>query len=150
MQVLYLLNLPFSRLFYIYSETGPPKPACQPGMPRSVVAIKDIGLPEVDFPKQELQWMPLLLWNGSKQIIILKKSIETCDIPVAMWGQSIGTGVATSLAAQLELFSQSLTLNFMILETQFLSIRPMLEKLCPQEWVLYRHIWPFLWNILDS
>jgi pimeloyl-ACP methyl ester carboxylesterase len=73
------------------------------------------------------------------------------EIPVVLWGQSIGAGVATSLAAQQELFSKyGFSLKALILETPFLSIRAMLETLYPQKWLPYRHLWPFLRNHLDS
>jgi alpha-beta hydrolase superfamily lysophospholipase len=71
-------------------------------------------------------------------------------IPVILWGQSIGAGVATNLAAQHELFTESLDLKALILETPFISIRAMLETIYPQKWLPYRHLWPFLWNHLDS
>jgi uncharacterized protein len=71
-------------------------------------------------------------------------------IPVIIWGQSIGSGVATNLAAQTDLSSSNLVLSTLILETPFLSVRAMLETLYPQKWLPYRHLWPFLWNHLDS
>jgi acetyl esterase/lipase len=72
------------------------------------------------------------------------------DIPVIIWGQSIGGGVATSLASQKELFVHGLHLRALILETPFLSIKSMLETLYPQKWLPYRYLWPFLRNHLDS
>jgi fermentation-respiration switch protein FrsA (DUF1100 family) len=72
------------------------------------------------------------------------------DIPVIIWGQSIGAGVATNLASQKELFLDGLQLRTLILETPFLSIRSMLETLYPQKWLPYRYLWPFLRNHLDS
>lgn len=73
------------------------------------------------------------------------------EIPVVLWGQSIGAGVATSLAARADLFSKlGLSLTVLILETPFLNIRAMLETLYPQKWLPYRHLWPFLRNHLDS
>ncbi|KAH7389109.1 Alpha/Beta hydrolase protein [Cadophora sp. MPI-SDFR-AT-0126] len=77
----------------------------------------------------------------------------TDSIPVAIWGQSIGAGVATNLAAETHLFQESkpnLLLETLILETPFISVRAMLETLYPQKWLPYRHLWPFLWNHLDS
>ncbi|KAH7319027.1 alpha/beta superfamily hydrolase-like protein [Rhexocercosporidium sp. MPI-PUGE-AT-0058] len=76
-------------------------------------------------------------------------------IPIVIWGQSIGAGVATNLAAQVHLFRRSesepcLSLQTLILETPFISVRAMLETLYPQRWLPYRHLWPFLWNHLDS
>jgi acetyl esterase/lipase len=69
-------------------------------------------------------------------------------VPVIIWGQSIGAGVASSLAA--EPFPSSLSLKALILETPFLSIRTMLETLYPQKWLPYRYLWPFLRNHLDT
>lgn len=72
-------------------------------------------------------------------------------IPIVIWGQSIGAGVATSLAGQQHLFKENnLSLEKLILETPFLSIRAMLQTLYPQKWLPYRHLWPFLRNHLDS
>ncbi|KAF6836486.1 Protein ABHD13 [Colletotrichum musicola] len=68
---------------------------------------------------------------------------------LVIWGQSIGAGVATNLAAW-EGFPPTLRLASLILETPFTSIRDMLGALYPQKWVPYRHLWPLLWNHLDS
>ncbi|PQE15938.1 alpha beta superfamily hydrolase protein [Rutstroemia sp. NJR-2017a BVV2] len=73
---------------------------------------------------------------------------DGCD--VILWGQSIGAGVATSLAAKEDIFSRQLRLQLLILETPFLGIKAMLETLYPQKWLPYRHLWPFLRNHLDS
>jgi acetyl esterase/lipase len=69
-------------------------------------------------------------------------------VPVIIWGQSIGAGVASSLAASQ--FPSGLSLKALILETPFLSIRTMLETLYPQKWLPYRYLWPFLRNHLDT
>ncbi|KAH9216260.1 Alpha/Beta hydrolase protein [Leptodontidium sp. 2 PMI_412] len=79
----------------------------------------------------------------------------TDSIPIVIWGQSIGAGVATNLAAQAHLFQRTeskppVSLQALILETPFISVRTMLETLYPQKWLPYRHLWPFLWNHLDS
>ncbi|KAK7754956.1 hypothetical protein SLS62_003040 [Diatrype stigma] len=68
---------------------------------------------------------------------------------VMLWGQSIGSGVATNLAAE-QLMPVNLRLNSLILETPFTSIRAMLEVLYPQNWLPYKYLWPFLRNQLDS
>ncbi|KAI3340604.1 alpha/beta-hydrolase [Ustulina deusta] len=68
---------------------------------------------------------------------------------VVLWGQSIGSGVATNLAAE-GLLPENLRLNSLILETPFTSIRAMLEVLYPQKWLPYKYLWPFLRNHLDS
>lgn len=68
-----------------------------------------------------------------------------------LWGQSIGAGVATNLAAALPAGPGELQRpDALILETPFLSVRAMLETLYPQKWLPYRHLWPFLRNHLDS
>ncbi|KAJ2989627.1 hypothetical protein NUW58_g3377 [Xylaria curta] len=68
---------------------------------------------------------------------------------VVLWGQSIGSGVATNLAAE-QTMPKNLRLNSLILETPFTSIRAMLEVLYPQKWLPYKYLWPFLRNHLDS
>lgn len=68
---------------------------------------------------------------------------------LVLWGQSIGSGVATNLAAE-KAMPENLRLNSLILETPFTSIRDMLAALYPQKWVPYRYLWPFLRNHLDS
>jgi acetyl esterase/lipase len=75
---------------------------------------------------------------------------QTQPTPVILWGQSIGCGVATSLAARQELFSEGIELRTLILETPFLSIRSMLETIYPQKWLPYQYLWPFLRNHFDS
>lgn len=76
---------------------------------------------------------------------------DTGRIPIVIWGQSIGSGVATTLASRQDVFSASrLSLSSLILETPFLSIRAMLETLYPQKWLPYKYLWPFLRNHLDS
>lgn len=84
----------------------------------------------------------------------------TASIPLIIWGQSIGAGVATNLAAQAHLFQAptstksaadvDLSLKTIILETPFISVRAMLQTLYPQKWLPYRYLWLFLWNNLDS
>ncbi|KAK4193499.1 Alpha/Beta hydrolase protein [Podospora australis] len=66
-----------------------------------------------------------------------------------LWGQSIGSGVATNLAATGRIPTTT-PIRAMILETPFLSIRSMLETLYPQKWLPYQYLWPFLRNHLDS
>ncbi|KAI5864857.1 alpha/beta-hydrolase [Durotheca rogersii] len=68
---------------------------------------------------------------------------------LVLWGQSIGAGVATNLAAKAPM-PANLCLDSLILETPFTSIRAMLQVLYPQKWLPYRHLWPFLRNHLDS
>lgn len=68
---------------------------------------------------------------------------------VILWGQSIGSGVATNLAAE-HLMPENLRLDSLVLETPFTSIRAMLEVLYPQKWLPYKYLWPFLRNNFDS
>ena len=74
----------------------------------------------------------------------------TCRVPVILWGQSIGAGVATKLAASHELLPREVQIRTLILETPFTNIRDMLVTIYPQKWLPYRYLWPFLWNHLDS
>lgn len=66
-----------------------------------------------------------------------------------VWGQSIGSGVATNLAATGRVPS-SMPIRGLLLETPFVSVRAMLEALYPQKWLPYKYLWPFLRNHLDS
>lgn len=75
---------------------------------------------------------------------------STCRIPVILWGQSIGAGVATNLAASYGLLPREVDIKMLILETPFTNIRDMLETIYPQKWLPYRYLWPFLRNHLDS
>lgn len=65
------------------------------------------------------------------------------------WGQSIGSGVATNLAAW-EKFPAGTRLDGLVLETVFTSVKDMLGAVYPPKWVPYRYLWPFLRNHLDS
>lgn len=86
-----------------------------------------------------------LEWIGSQP-----RDNPTRRIPVILWGQSIGAGVATNLAASHELLPKEVDINLLILETPFTNIRDMLVTIYPQKWLPYRYLWPFLWNHLDS
>lgn len=68
---------------------------------------------------------------------------------VVYWGQSVGSGIATNLAADQNLPS-NLRLDSLILETPFTSIRAMLTVLYPQKWLPYQYLWPFLRTHLNS
>lgn len=73
-----------------------------------------------------------------------------CPVPILLlWGQSIGSGVATNLAASGQL-PPGLPVRGMLLETPFTSVRAMLGVLYPQKWLPYKYLWPFLRNQLDS
>ncbi|KAI1267595.1 alpha/beta-hydrolase [Xylariaceae sp. FL1019] len=85
---------------------------------------------------------------------------QTLPAELILWGQSIGSGIATNLAASFSpsfpksssttFLPKNLHLNSIILETPFTSIRAMLEVLYPQKWLPYKYLWPFLHNQLDS
>ncbi|KAL1878617.1 hypothetical protein VTK73DRAFT_7698 [Phialemonium thermophilum] len=77
------------------------------------------------------------------------KDTEPPRPAVLLWGQSIGCGVATNLAAA-HPPERLPEINGLILETPFTSVRAMLETLYPQKWLPYRYLWPFLRNNLDS
>lgn len=66
-----------------------------------------------------------------------------------IWGQSIGSGFATNLAAS-GVIPSHLEPTALILETPFLSIKAMLTSLYPERWLPYRYLHPFLRNFLDS
>ncbi|KAM5343033.1 hypothetical protein ACJ41O_013999 [Fusarium nematophilum] len=68
---------------------------------------------------------------------------------VVLWGQSIGCGFATNLAAKGEC-PPNLDVDALVLETPFTSVRAMLQALYPQKWLPYQYLWPFLRNHLDS
>lgn len=68
---------------------------------------------------------------------------------VILWGQSIGCGFATNLAAHADTTS-TLPVGAMVLETPFTNTRAMLTALYPQKWLPYQYLWPFLRNHLDS
>lgn len=73
------------------------------------------------------------------------------SIPVVLWGQSIGSGVASTLAANhAESSNSCLRIRSLILETPFTNTRDMLATLYPQKWLPYKYLWPFLRNRLDS
>ncbi|KAL6801170.1 hypothetical protein GGI42DRAFT_343237 [Trichoderma sp. SZMC 28013] len=79
-----------------------------------------------------------------------EKHKETQVAPVTiLWGQSIGCGFVTNLAAKTQ-DAANLPINALVLETPFTNTRAMLTALYPQKWLPYRHLWPFLRNHLDS
>ncbi|KPM43329.1 hypothetical protein AK830_g3176 [Neonectria ditissima] len=89
-----------------------------------------------------LQWISQL--HEARSI-----GIDQVKPALLFWGQSIGCGFATNLAAKGQRQS-NLELDALILETPFLSVRAMLEALYPQKWLPYQYLYPFLWNHLDS
>lgn len=78
-----------------------------------------------------------------------KSSAAGRNAHVVYWGQSVGSGIATNLAADQNPPS-NLRLDSLILETPFTSIRAMLTVLYPQRWLPYQYLWPFLRTHLDS
>lgn len=68
---------------------------------------------------------------------------------VVLWGQSIGCGFATNLAAAVS-SPDDMAVDALVLETPFTSTKDMLAALYPQSWLPYRHLWPFLQSQLDS
>ncbi|OAA44622.1 alpha/beta-hydrolase [Beauveria brongniartii RCEF 3172] len=72
-----------------------------------------------------------------------------CDPVVLLWGQSVGCGFATSLAANAS-DEYNLSIRGMVLETPFTNTRAMLQALYPQKWLPYQYLWPFLRNQLDT
>ena len=68
---------------------------------------------------------------------------------VILWGQSIGAGVATSAAAT-HIEGNLHSIDALILETPFTSVRDMLTAMYPQKWLPYRYLHPFLRNHWDS
>ncbi|MCJ1229917.1 hypothetical protein MMC12_006588 [Toensbergia leucococca] len=79
------------------------------------------------------------------------------DIRVVLWGQSIGAGVATNTASRyyrkasgVAVQQDLVSIDGLLLETPFVSIRHMLRTLYPQFWLPYRYLGPFLRNHWDS
>lgn len=83
------------------------------------------------------------------------------NVVLVLWGQSIGTGVATIAAATqmdknqiLKPKGQSqrtgLRVSGLLLETPFTSLRAMLIALYPQKFLPYRYLGPFLTSTWDS
>lgn len=91
-----------------------------------------------------LRWISILHHDRYKQT-----EGPTPDPITILWGQSIGCGFATNLAAKTQ-NAATLPINALILETPFTNTRAMLTALYPQKWLPYRHLWPFLRNHLDS
>ncbi|RFN51691.1 hypothetical protein FIE12Z_4003 [Fusarium flagelliforme] len=99
--------------------------------------------PGIDLDSQAaLQWIYQLHESKSKKGDGTKPT-------VLLWGQSIGCGFATNLAAKGQ-FPPDLTIDGLILETPFTNVRAMLQALYPQKWLPYQYLWPFLRNHLDS
>lgn len=74
------------------------------------------------------------------------------NVEVVLWGQSVGSGVATTAAARYlaQHSSNEPMITGLVLETPFSGIKSMLIALYPQKWLPYRYLWPLLWNHWDS
>ncbi|RMJ09696.1 hypothetical protein CDV36_010674 [Fusarium kuroshium] len=98
--------------------------------------------PGIDMDSQAaLQWISQL--HGSRAEGTDQKPA------VVLWGQSIGCGFATNLAAKGKC-PPNVKLDALVLETPFTCTRAMLQALYPQKWLPYQYLWPFLRNHLDS
>ncbi|WZH39378.1 Alpha/Beta hydrolase protein [Fusarium acuminatum] len=99
--------------------------------------------PGIDLDSQAaLRWIAQLHESRSEETDQEKPT-------VLLWGQSIGCGFATNLAAKGQ-YPPGITVDGLILETPFTNVRAMLQALYPQKWLPYQYLWPFLWNHLDS
>ena len=89
------------------------------------------------------------------------------NLSLVLWGQSLGAGVAVkavvangsqypirAIARPGENLKttkvQKLEIRGLILETPFTSVKDMLAAIYPQNWLPYRHLWPFLRSHWDS
>jgi acetyl esterase/lipase len=93
--------------------------------------------------------------EAALQFVVDHFSSTTQDLRIVIWGQSIGSGIATIAAARyMESLKSSMRqgppLRGLILETPFTSVNDMLVALYPQKWLPYRYLGIFLWNPLDS
>lgn len=79
----------------------------------------------------------------------MNKNGSQRDPVVLLWGQSVGCGFASNLAANTTSES-NLAIRGMVLETPFTNTRAMLQALYPQKWLPYQYLWPFLRNQLDT
>lgn len=80
------------------------------------------------------------------------KAHFAAETQIVLWGQSIGAGVATGLAAtnNLQTHNGGGGISALILETPFISVSSMLLALYPQRWLPYRYLSPFLRSSWDS
>ncbi|ETN45346.1 uncharacterized protein HMPREF1541_09177 [Cyphellophora europaea CBS 101466] len=74
------------------------------------------------------------------------------DTKIVLWGQSIGSGVATLAAANLlrKDRAQFDRISGILLETPFVDLRAMLVALYPQKWLPYRYLTPFLMSTWET
>jgi uncharacterized protein len=67
-----------------------------------------------------------------------------------IWGQSIGSGVASVALSQLKFDDNTANVAGLVLETPFVDLKTMLVALYPQRFLPYRYLVPFLWSTWDS
>lgn len=84
------------------------------------------------------------------QWIAAQESDTKSTIPVVVWGQSIGCGIASTLLANHDQSCSHLSIEALVLEAPFTNVRDMLKAIYPQKWLPYPYLWPFLRNRLDS
>lgn len=100
-------------------------------------------------PGIELDAQATLRWLSDRYV-------DSENVKFAIWGQSIGAGVATtSLATWLDLqgvegHAKRICISGLLLETPFTSLKAMLIELYPQKFLPYRYLWPFLKSTWDS
>ncbi|PHH83704.1 hypothetical protein CDD82_4666 [Ophiocordyceps australis] len=78
-----------------------------------------------------------------------KAKNPNCKSVLVLWGQSIGSGFVTNLAAS-HPDRPKMKIDALVLETPFTNTRDMLKALYPQRWLPYQYLWPFLRTKLDS
>lgn len=83
---------------------------------------------------------------------VLQKYAGLPNTRIIFWGQSVGSGAATGLAAEyLEKAGlERPPLAGLVLETPFTNMRDLLRAFYPQKWLPYRYLSPFLRNHWDS
>ncbi|KAJ9191769.1 hypothetical protein DTO164E3_8662 [Paecilomyces variotii] len=83
---------------------------------------------------------------------VLRQYSQVPNVRISFWGQSVGAGAATGLAAEyLEKGdSEQPPLVCLVLETPFTNMRDLLRDFYPQKWLPYHYLSPFLRNHWDS
>ena len=110
--------------------------------------ILDAGIRRFQLQRCYLRAVAALRWIN--QLHQTRQDGAHVNQPVViLWGQSIGCGFATNLAAASDT-ELAMKVDALVLETPFTSTRAMLRALYPQKWLPYQYLWPFLWNHLDS
>ena len=73
------------------------------------------------------------------------------NVRVVLWGQSLGAGVALDAAATATgTQDNNLTVDGILLETPFVSVKAMLLEIYNMKWLPYRYLGPFLRSHWDS